>query len=72
MVQRYPYSTRWEKSIVAIIHIYRALAIFLLFCDHQDTYSESCEMEIGVSELILAQKKETSLWDNDIHTLLDG
>ena len=49
-----------------------ALAIFLLFCDHQDTYSESCEMEIGVSELILAQKKETSLWDNDIHTLLDG
>ena len=46
MGQRYPYFTRWEKHIVVIIYIYWALAIFLLFYDHLDTESESCEMEI--------------------------
>ena len=37
MGQRYPYYTIWEKSIVVIVNIYEAGAIFLLFCDHQDT-----------------------------------
>ena len=31
MVQRYPYSTRWENNIVANIHIYGAGAIFYSF-----------------------------------------
>ena len=30
----------WKMSVV-ILHIYVALAIFLLFCDDQDTGSES-------------------------------
>ena len=34
MVQQY--HTIQEKSIVVIIHIYGALAIFLPFCDQQD------------------------------------
>ena len=41
MGQPYTYSTRWVKNIVIVIHIYGALTIFLLFCDQQDTGSES-------------------------------
>ena len=41
MVPGYTYSTRMVKSIVVVIHIYRALAIFLLFWKHQDNESES-------------------------------
>ena len=37
------------ENIVAIIHIYGAIAIFLLFCDYQETESWSCEIEIGVA-----------------------
>ena len=68
MGQQYPYSTIWEKNIVGIVRIYGARAIFLLFCDSQDTESESRNIEIGVSGPILAQKNINSLWDNDIHT----
>ena len=38
--QQYPYSTIWEQNIVSNIHIYGARAIFLLFCDNQDTESD--------------------------------
>ena len=44
MGQLYQYSTRWGQNIVAIIHIYGAIVIVVLFCDHQDTESESCEV----------------------------
>ena len=40
MGQWYTYSTKWEKYIVEILHIYGARAIFLLFYDDQDTESE--------------------------------
>ena len=46
MAQQYPYSTRWEKNILEILHIYVALDIILLFCDHQDTESHWQEMEL--------------------------
>ena len=46
--QWYPYSTIWEQNIVVIIHIYGALAMFLLFCDHQETESKQYEMESAV------------------------
>ena len=36
---------------------YGALAIFLLLCDHQETESESQDIEICVAEPILTQKK---------------
>ena len=39
LVQQYPYPTRWDKNIVVNIHIYGAIAIFLLFCDHRDSES---------------------------------
>ena len=44
MVHRYPYSTRWEHNIVVFLYIYVARAIFILFCDHLDIESESCEI----------------------------
>ena len=37
--------------------IYGARASFILFCDHQDTESESQEIEIGVAGPIFTQKK---------------
>ena len=43
----YQYSTILLGNIVVDIHIYGALAIILLFYDHQDTESESYEMENG-------------------------
>ena len=33
-----------RENVVVILHIYEALAIFLLFCDHQDTEYESWEV----------------------------
>ena len=56
---------------MAIIHIYVARTIYLLFCDNQDTESESLEINIGVSEQLLTQKKWWSLWENDIYTTQD-
>ena len=41
MTQLYVYSIKGVKNIEVIIHIYGALAIFILFWDHQDTESES-------------------------------
>ena len=55
MIQRYLYSTRWEKNVVAIIHIYGARSIFLLFYDNQATESESCEIEMIISQPISTQ-----------------
>ena len=46
MGQQYPYSTRLGGNIVAIIHIYGVIEIFLLFCDHQDTELDSREMKL--------------------------
>ena len=56
MGQRYPYSTKWMKNIMVIVQIYGARSVFLLFCDHQDTESESHEMEYGVALPIFTQK----------------
>ena len=60
MVQIYWHSTRLEKNIVAILHIYGASAILLLFCDNIDAKSESQRIKIGVAETIFTQK--TSKW----------
>ena len=49
MWQFYPYSTISVDNIVVILHINGAGAIFLLIFDHQDTESESREMEICVA-----------------------
>ena len=54
------------------IYIYGARAIFLLFCDHQDTESESHEIEISIYQPIFTQKYSTNaLWDNIAYTLQD-
>ena len=63
MVQRYTYYKKWEQNIVSIIHIYGARAIFLLFCDHQDTESESREVEMRISQPIFTHKNISKyLW----------
>ena len=48
MGQWYPYSTELLKTIVEITNSYESLAMFFIFCDHQDTDSGSRGMEIGV------------------------
>ena len=40
MGQQYPYSTKWVKHFVVIIHTYEDIVILALFCDNQDTESE--------------------------------
>ena len=60
MGQRYPYYRRWEKNIVVVIRIYGSLAIYLLFCDYQDTELEPREMNIGGYQWIFTKKKPTS------------
>ena len=56
MGQKYPYSTIWEENIMVFLHIYRARTIFLLCCDHQDTESESREIEISIYQPIFNHK----------------
>ena len=41
---------------MSILHIHGARAIFLLFCDHQDTESESCEIDMSISQPIFTHK----------------
>ena len=48
---------------------YGALDILLLFCDHQETGSESREMEICVTEPLFTQKKYQSLFVTTISIL---
>ena len=68
--KRYAYSTRWWKNILAIVHIYGAWAISLLFCDHQDTESESQEFKMSISQPIYNHKKiPKALWKNDINNI---
>ena len=56
------------ENVLAILHIYWARAILLLFCE--DTASESCGIEMIISQPVFARKTiSKSLWDNYIHTL---
>ena len=56
-------------NIVAIVIIFGDRAI-IFFCDHQDTGSESQELEMRISQPILTHRKiPKALWDNNIHTL---
>ena len=58
---------------MAIIHSYESRAIFLLFCDHQDTESEPCEIEMSISKPIFTKKNiSKDLWNNNINTIQDG
>ena len=72
MVQQYPYPKRWEQNSVAIIHIYGARAILLLFYDNQETESETCEIEVGVAGPISTKKIPKALWYNNIQTPQGG
>ena len=70
MGQKYPHCTIFKKHFVVVIYNYGALYIFLLCFDHQDTESESWEMEIGVDGTILTQTNTSkALWDINIHSL---
>ena len=44
------------EKIVIILNIYRAMTIFLLFYDDQDTLSTKCEIEMSTSQLIFTNK----------------
>ena len=45
MGQKYIFSSRWEKNIVAILHFYGDRAIFLLLWDNQDTEPDLYEIK---------------------------
>ena len=57
MGQWYKYSTIWEQNIVVVLHIYGDRAIFLLFCDYQDTKSEWHKIEMSISQPIFTHLK---------------
>ena len=60
------------ENIVENIHTYGGTAIFLLFCDHQDTESESNEIDMSIPQDIFTRKNiSNSLWDNYINNLQD-
>ena len=42
-----------------ILYIYEARAIILLFCDHQDTESESYETDMTIYQPILTYKNKS-------------
>ena len=55
------------------LHNYGARAIFLLFCDHTYTESESQEIEMSISQPIFTHKNiSKAIWDNAINTVQDG
>ena len=61
-----PYSTTWVKSIVVVLYIYGALAMFLNFFNNQETESEWREMEIGVAQPISTKEKNQSIYGTRI------
>ena len=56
-------------NIVVVLHIDGALDMFLVYCDHQDTKSESRYVEIGVDGPILSQKKPKSIYGTMVSIL---
>ena len=73
MGQQYPNSTIGEKKNVPTLYIYGDRAISQLFCDHCDAESESCEIEMSISQPIFTHKNVSEdIWDNNILTLQDG
>ena len=61
--------SKMGENVVLILHIHGAIAIFILFCYHQDTKYESFEIKINISQPILTYKnKSKDLWNNDIYT----
>ena len=58
---------------MVIIHINGDRSIFLPFCDHQDTESESCEIEMSMYIPIFTHNKiSNDIRYNGIHTLQYG
>ena len=54
------------------IHIYGARFSLILFCDNQDTESESCEIEMSNYQPIFTHEKTSKvLSDKNNHTLQD-
>ena len=54
---------------MAIIHIYGARSIILLFRNHQDTASESREIEMSIYQPIFTHKKNQSIYGTTIPIL---
>ena len=54
-----------------IIHINGAKYIFPLFCDNEDTESDSCEIINSISQPLLTKKNIKDLNNNAIYTLQD-
>ena len=66
--QLYSYYTRWVSTIVVILHIYGPRAIFILFCNYQDTEFESGEMKSVAAATIFTKKIYNAQWDSFINT----
>ena len=57
MGQQYPKFSRLEQHIVVVLHIYRSRAIFLLYCEHQQTEFGSRGIYIGVYGKVCTNKR---------------
>ena len=44
--------------MLVVLHIYRDIANSLLFCDLQDTVSESCKIEMSIYQPIFTHKND--------------
>ena len=55
MVQQYQYLKRREKNIVEVLYIIESRAVLMVFCDHQDAESESCEKEMSIYQSIFTK-----------------
>ena len=54
--QWYIHSTKCEKILQQLSHFFGARAMFLLFCDHQDTEYAKRKIYFGISQPIFTHK----------------
>ena len=58
-----------EETIVVITHISGYMAIFLLFCIHQDTKSDYKKFKSAYIDKYTLREKRKDIWDLDVNTL---
>ena len=71
MWQKCPYFTRCEKHTVFVLYFFCwSRAMFLLFCDHQETEYESCEIKMSISQPVFTHNNYIKgyVWQHYIYS----
>ena len=68
------YFQMWRQfSLFFVLRFSTFVFLILLFCDQQDTGSESCDIKIIIYQKMITHKNiPKDLLDNDIHTIKYG